>query len=190
MKKVGFFLHFLVFLNIIQYLYIVRKIMIKFYYGFIGLLWTMLLLVSPCFVWATDGTNVFNWGATKLLDDIYSDQKQNNEAVQDTKMDYVSSDACNELSLDGRFTISKTLCYIKQSLHHYLQYVIYVGLSAAVIFLIWNGFKIITSSDREKEMGNFKKNLKYLIIWVILLVSFYAIIEIFVSVVNLLSPWE
>jgi len=156
--------------------------MIKFYYGLIGLFSTMVLLISPCM-----GADVFSWGATNLLDEIYRDQKVD-DTVQETAVDHISSNSCNELWLDKRFTISWTLCYIKQSMHHYLQYIVYIGLSAAVIFLIWNGFKLITSSDREKEMGNFTKNLKYLIIWVILLVAFYAIIEIFTSIVNLLSP--
>jgi hypothetical protein len=63
----------------------------------------------------------------------------------------------------------------------------YIGLSAATILLIWNGFKLVTSSDREKQMTTFKKNLIYIIIWVVLLVAFYFIIDVFVSFVNLVG---
>lgn len=159
----------------------------KIYYGLVSLVGTLVLLVSPCFVEAT-GSSIFEGGATKLVDDIYRDQKRDSDTVQNTSFDNVSSTACNELRVDERFTIFKTLCYIKEELHNYLQYVIYIGLSAAVMLLIWNGFKLITASNREEQMKKFTTNLKYIIIWVILLVSFYAIIEIFVTIVNLISP--
>lgn len=161
--------------------------MIKIYYSLIGLFWAIFLLVSPCYIEAAGTTNIFNWGATDLLDEIYKDQKKD-DTVQETAIDHVNSVSCNEPSVGDGFTISRTLCYIKQEMHNYLQYVVYIGLSAAVIFLIWNGLKIITSSNKETQMWEFKKNLKKLIIWVVILVAFYAIIEIFVSIVNLLSP--
>jgi 4-hydroxybenzoate polyprenyltransferase len=63
----------------------------------------------------------------------------------------------------------------------------YVGLTAATILLIRNWFKIVTSTDREKQVGVFKKNLLYIVIWVVLLIWFYYIIDIFVSVVNLVT---
>jgi hypothetical protein len=66
-----------------------------------------------------------------------------------------------------------------------MQYAIYFWLTAATIFLIRNGFKIVTSQDREKEINAFKKRFMYVVIGVVLLVSFYIIIDIFVSVVNL-----
>jgi hypothetical protein len=56
------------------------------------------------------------------------------------------------------------LCNIKANLGNYLQYVVYIGLTAATILLIRNGFKLVTASDRGKQMSEFKKNFIYIII--------------------------
>jgi 4-hydroxybenzoate polyprenyltransferase len=63
----------------------------------------------------------------------------------------------------------------------------FIGLTAATILLIRNWFLIVKSTDREKQIWVFKKNLLYIVIWVFLLIWFYYIIDIFVSVVNIVT---
>lgn len=109
--------------------------------------------------------------------------RKKSQEVQNTEYDNVTSrNPCDNIK--SQFTISRTLCSIKQYSRDYIQYIMYIWLTAATIFLIWNGFKIVTSSDREKQISTFKTNLKYIVIWVLLLTSFYYIIDIFVSVIN------
>ena len=55
---------------------------------------------------------------------------------------------------------------------------------AATIFIIRNWFKIVTATDKEAQIKKFTSNMLHLAIWVILLTSFYFILEAFVSVVN------
>lgn len=109
--------------------------------------------------------------------------------VQRTDLDVISSkaDTCDWMTPDSRFTLTRTLCSVKENIKDYLQYVMYIWLSAATIFLIWNWFKIVTSTDRAKQMQTFKKNLIYIVIWVVLLTWFYYMIDIFVGVVNVLT---
>lgn len=170
-------------------------------YGFVAiLLWiiSMIVILPQNVYWQevvptsqnsqNSQYSVFNNDSTDVLHYFYYEaNKKSSDRVQNTELDYVNSNSCRELGVDSRFTISRTLCYIKENIGDYLQYIMYVGLSAAVIFLIWNGFQLVTASDREKQMSAFKKNLIYIIIWVILLVSFYFIINIFVSFVNLIA---
>ena len=126
----------------------------------------------------------------RVLDYAYgkANEKVSNE-VQNTDLDVVSSkvSVCDWIAPDMRFSITRTLCSIKQESKDYLQYVVYFGLAVATFFLIRNGFKIVTSSDREKQISAFKKNLLYVIVWVVLLIGFYYIIDIFVSVVNMIA---
>lgn len=123
-----------------------------------------------------------------ILDHINNKaNKKQSDRVQDTKLNNVQS-VCNELAGDGRiqkFTITKTLCNIKMKIASYLQYIIYIWLTAATIILIRNGFQLVTAEDKWKQMWVFKKNIMYIVIWVVLLVAFYYILDIFVSVVNL-----
>ena len=117
---------------------------------------------------------------TKANDDKWS-------RVQKTAADSINSKYCNELYLEWNFTLARTLCSIKYSIRGYLQYVAYIWLVAATIFIIRNWFMIVTATDKEGQMKKFKKNMINLIIWVVLLTSFYFILEAFVSVVNFLA---
>ena len=161
----------------------------KFYSLLVILFSITVVLCFPSSIWATDIDNVLNRWVTGLIDDIYRDQKPGRDSVQETALDTVSSEDENDTGVTKEFTITRTLNSIKDKLHGYLQYIVYIWLSAAVILLIWNGFQIITSSDKEKQMGVFKKNFTYILIWVLLLVAFYTIIDIFVGIVNLISRY-
>lgn len=145
-------------------------------------------IISAIFPIDTHANYNRNQNPVKIVDDIKDKANKNkSDQVQNTDYDNTSSRSCSEVSLDDRFTISRTLCNIKDHSKDYLQYIMYVWLTAATILLIWNGFKIVTSSDREKQVATFKKNLTYIIIWVVLLTGFYYIIDIFVSVVNIIA---
>ena len=125
----------------------------------------------------------------KLVDDVKKNaNKKKSQEVQNTEYDKVTGKAsmCAEIPADGRFTISRTLCNLKSLSRDYIQYIMYIWLTVATILLIRNWFQLVTSSDREKQMSVFKKNLIYIVIWVFLLIGFYYLIDIFVSVVNLI----
>ena len=194
MKKVWFFLHFFGFLGIIDCLYFLLFAMKKISYA-IMMLFVMLWCVAlPVYTLAQseqknhEGKGYFSESADPMtLVTQYYRNTNKTDPVQETDLDVVTSDGCTELRVDGRFTISRTLCNIKSNIWNYLQYLMYIWLTAATIFLIRNGLKIVTSPDKEKQMSTFKKNLIYIIIWVVLLTWFYYVIDIFVSVVNLVE---
>ncbi len=118
----------------------------------------------------------------------YNANKHKIEEVQQTQLDNISSN-CNDSIwwVSWRFTITKTICNIKSQMGSYLQYVIYIWLSLATILLIRNGFKLVTSKDKWNQMKEFGKNIVKIIIWVILLISFYYILDVFVSVINFVA---
>ena len=163
-------------------LYIMKKILYSFMIIF-GIL-SLILPISESKAWNFDQSS-----PVKIVEDVkYAANKNKSEQVQKTEYDAVSSrGTCAEIPADGRFTIARTLCSLKNLSRDYIQYLMYVGLTAATILLIRNWFKIVTSTDREKQVGVFKKNLLYIVIWVVLLIWFYYIIDIFVSVVNLVT---
>jgi hypothetical protein len=126
--------------------------------------------------------------ATDLLKKTYREANDGEGSkVQATPLDSVSSKYCSDLSTPSNFTISRTLCNIKSWIKWYLQYIMYIWLVWATIFIIRNGFQVVTASDKEAQMKTFKKNMINLIIWVLLLTCFYFILEAFVSVVNFIA---
>lgn len=157
---------------------------------FLGII--MSIVMVPSFMFA-DNIELKNnskyfqpWASTaNLTDTIHKKIPE-----QENELDNVTSKySCAELSLwrESNYTITKTLCFIKEHIHDYLQYAVYVWLVWATIFLIWNWFKIVISQEKEKQIGIFTKNLKYIIFWVILITCFYMIIDAFVSIVNLIT---
>lgn len=107
--------------------------------------------------------------------------------VQVTPLNKVRSDDFCDLNVDKTFTITRTFCSIKNNIKGYLQYIVFIWLVAATIFIIRNWFRLVTAPDKEAYMKDFKKHITYIIIWVILLTSFYFILEAFVSVVNFIA---
>ena len=166
----------------------------------VALLWIIsMIVILPSNVYGQEdgkklydvshNNSVFDQNPVWVLDYFHQQaNKKSSDRVQRTKLDKVESTKCDEsIAVEGSFTITRTLCNIKMHIWDYLQYVMYVGLAAATILLIWNWFKLVTASDREKQIWTFKKNLIYIIIWVVLLVAFYFIVDVFVSFVNLVA---
>ncbi len=129
----------------------------------------------------------FNQSPTMVLEAVkHNANKYKSEQVQNTQYDNIQSN-CGELWVDSRFTITRTLCNIKEHSKSYLQYVIFIWLTLATILIIRNWFKLVTSPDRWKEIKNFQKNIIYIVIGVALILSFYWILDIFVSLVNFVT---
>lgn len=143
-----------------------------------------------------DGEKTTSWKFTDDPTDLlkmvhHKANEDNGSRVQVTPVNNVTSKVsyCDIAITDKRFTLTKTFCSIKLAIKWYLQYIMYIWLTGATIFIIRNWFKIVTATDKEKQIWVFKKNMINLIIWVILLTSFYFILDVFVSVVNFVA-WD
>ena len=122
-----------------------------------------------------------------LLETVkHNANKYKSEEVQNTPLDNTNSLVCNESLWWAKrsFTITRTLCNIKLNMKPYLQYIIYIWLTAATILIIRNWFLLVVSPDRSKQIKTFQKNILYIIIGVALILSFYRILDIFVSFIN------
>ena len=135
-----------------------------------------------------ESSRKFEQSPVSVLNSVkWNANKNKSDQVQNTKLDGISSRiGCQDIPLDTKYTISRTLCNIKWNIKSYLDYLVYIWLTAATILIIWNWFKLVTSEDRWKQIWEFKKNIINIIIWVVLVIGFYYIIDIFVSVVNLI----
>jgi len=136
--------------------------------------------------WPTD----WDWSKNpvEILDTVKRNANaEKSEEVQNTQWDDVTSRYCLDLDSNSNFTITRTLCYLKNNSWNYLQYIMYAWLTLATILIIRNWFKLVTSPDREKQMTTFKKNILYITIWITLLLWFYYFLDIYVWVINLFS---
>ena len=72
-----------------------------------------------------------------------ADKANEDIKVQDTKLDKIT----NKQGTYGKnYQITNTLERIRKNIQPYLQWILYIGLIAATILLIWNGFRLVTNS--------------------------------------------
>ena len=154
-------------------------------------MWIFAALISSFLVSNTANAQTdrnFDQSPVRILETVKKNANaKKSEEVQKTQLDNTTSKWCTDIGVDSRFTFTRTLCYIKNNVWSYLQYVMFIWLTAATILIIRNGFKLVTSDDREKQISTFKKNLIYIIIWVALLLGFYYFLDIYVWIINLFS---
>ena len=156
-------MHFYLFSDIIKRLYDIHKNMKKLTYLLLTIFILLELPISICLADKKSGRS-FNNSPVSIFDEVKDKANKDTDKVQDTKLDPINSKSSNELGVDSRFTITKTLNFIKDNIQDYLQYVMFFGFSLATLFLVWNGFKLVTSQDREKEIKSFTKKVIYTVI--------------------------
>lgn len=104
-------------------------------------------------------------------------------SVQDTRLNDVTNNPIWGKTIGKQYQISNTLIWLSTSnnwIMPYIQWTLYIWLTWATILLIWNGFLIVTG----KKPSETKENIKWILIWVILMTWFYAIIEIISAIIN------
>jgi hypothetical protein len=109
------------------------------------------------------------------------------ESNADYKIQQTALDGATDLqwSYQSQYKIANTLDWLRKNINPYLQRVVYIWLSAAVILLIYNGFLMVTNSlHGEWDMAKLKKRFIYIVIGVILITGFYFIIQLVISLLN------
>jgi len=108
--------------------------------------------------------------------------------VQQTALDTATA---SQWAYASQYKIANTLDWFRNNINPYLQWAVYIWLSAAVILLIYNGFLMVTNAAHgEGEVAKIKKNIMNIVIWVIILTGFYFIVKLAVSLINSLFWWS
>lgn len=117
----------------------------------------------------------------KILDTVV--WKSNDDyKIQQTSLDNVTD---KQWWYASSYKIANTLDWLRNNINPYLQRAVYIGLSVAVILLIYNGFLMVTNAiHKEWEVVKIKKNIMNIIIGVILLTGFYFIIKLVGSIIT------
>ena len=108
-------------------------------------------------------------------------------ANQDYKIQQTALDSATDKqgSYQSQYKIANTLDWLKNNIAPYLQWMVYIGLAAATILLIYNGLLMVTNSlHGTGDITKLKKNISYIIIGVIILTGFYFIIRLVVALLS------
>jgi hypothetical protein len=130
-----------------------------------------------------------NWNAGKNspvdLLNAFNDVTNAEHRIQETALDGVTSQSAG-YSGNIKFRITNTLEYLKNNIHPYIQWIVYLGLALATILLIYNGFLMVTNvvNGGQGELSKIKGNFINIGIGVIVLTGFYYLIDIITAIIN------
>jgi hypothetical protein len=148
----------------------------------IGLFLTFLSFVSTSKAevltwWGKFGSDPEN--IAKTVAELANDETSTR--VQDTKLDWITNITAGSVS--HQYQISNTLIRLSNNenwIMPYIQWTLYIWLVWATILLIWNWFLLVTG----KKLKDAQENIKYILLWVIIMTWFYAIIEVISAILN------
>lgn len=109
-----------------------------------------------------------------------------NTLAQDANEDRIFDNQLNSVSrLDGGYTqtfkITNTLDSIRIKIAPYMQWAVFLGLSIAVLLIIYNGFLLVTNNVSDMKLEKAKSNIINILTGVAVLTGFYLIIRLVVS---------
>lgn len=143
----------------------------------------------PVLSFAQSDNSRWKYGANpiQILDNVVSDANQDYK-IQQTALDGATDKWSSIWSSSAKIT--HTLDRLRNNINVYLQWMVYIWLSIAVILLIYNGFLMVTNAiHKEGETAKVKKNIINIAIGVIILTGFYFIIKLAVSLINAIFWW-
>jgi hypothetical protein len=144
--------------------------------------------VFSSFGFAQQTTTWWNYGDNpiQILDKVVENANQDYQ-IQQTALNWATD---TQWAYQSQYKIANTLDRFRNNINPYLQWAVYIGLTVAVILLIYNGFLMVTNAlHKEWDLTKVKKRIIYIVIWIILLTWFYFIIKLAVSLINSIFGW-
>lgn len=99
--------------------------------------------------------------------------------IQDNELDDIDG---SQWPYPSNMRIANTLSSFWQQIAPYLQWVVYIWLVAAVVMIIIQAYRLVVWW--ESEQWDAKEKITNVLIWVLILGTFYLIIQVFVAVIN------
>lgn len=112
-----------------------------------------------------------------ILNDIRSNGKTD---IVNTRLDDVQRSAW--MFGEPQWKIADTLDSVRQNLAFYLQWIMFIWLAWAVMFIMINGIRLMVMPLSPSQAGTVKKRILYVVLGILLMTWFYFIYKIFLSV--------
>lgn len=122
--------------------------------------------------WDWDQWPVKRWSRDASPNDVL-DQVREWRGVQDTQLDHVQRQPW--------WSVEWTLDWVRMEIWTYINWAVFIGLSIAVILIIYNWLLLVTTSMNESVLEKVKTRLMYLWVWVLIMTGFYVIIQLVMS---------
>lgn len=121
----------------------------------------------------------FGSSPLEILDNVTDRANPANDRIQDTALDNVTH---SEWSYPFAYRLANTFDSIRRRSAPYLDWMFYIGLSVAVILLIWQWFQLVIG----KTFADIRKPITNIVVGVVVLTGVYLMIKLVTSVVALI----
>jgi hypothetical protein len=112
-----------------------------------------------CTFAAKDSRGLYGSQPAEVLDSVVGQANQTT-SYQETALNGVNSDSP---TYDSNYKLSNTFDWLRMNIATYLQRAVYIGLTVAVILLIYNGFLMVTHTiTKSGDFAKMKKNVMYI----------------------------
>ncbi len=141
------------------------------------------LLFSTNILYAAtwSSTSERQWNPMQMLDN-FANKVNKEDRIQDTALNDISN---IQWQYASEYKISNTLDSIRIQIAPYIQWVMYIWLSLAVLGIIYNGFLMVTNSIHGNGTSEkVKSRIINISIGVGLLTGFYVIIQILLATIS------
>ncbi|RKW25547.1 hypothetical protein D8B45_00240 [Candidatus Gracilibacteria bacterium] len=129
------------------------------------------------------GVRVNRGSSPEEIASTIADRANEDEKIQDTKMNKINN---KQGGYPKQYQLTNTAEWIRKNIQPYLQWILYIGLIAATILLIWNGFRLVTNSTLGGgDIKTVKNNIKNILIGVLIMTGFLVIIKLTMAVINM-----
>ncbi len=111
----------------------------------------------------------------EILKDIVDQDKSD---IVKTKLDWVT----NNQEFNAENKISSTLESVRENISYYLQRVVFLALSGAVLLIIYNWLRLVLSPVSAEEASAIKTRMIYIALWILLVTWFYFVLKILIAI--------
>jgi|GEM_PF-504789 len=148
----------------------------------ISLLACSMLLSGAVFAGTTTSNSWGDKGSTptQILDSI-AGQANVEYKIQDTALDSVNDD---QGAFASKYKLANTLDSLRIKIAPYLQWAFYIGLSMAVIMIIYYGLLLVTGAVTGEDIKKTLGKIKNIAIGVGILTGFAIIIRLFIALLS------
>lgn len=137
--------------------------------------------VISSLVFGQQGRGSYGSDPIEILDTIVNDANEDYK-IQESPLERIDE---RQGGLPSQYKIANTLDSIRQNIARYIQRIVFIGLTIAVIGLIYLGFLMVTNSvSNAGKIDRVKKWIQGIVIGIIVLTWFYAIIRLIVALLT------
>jgi hypothetical protein len=95
-------------------------------------------------------------------------------------------DVYNKETFGNENKISWTLDSVRENVSFYLNWIVFLGLSAATVLIVYNWILLMTTPISGDQKTKVIENIKHIAIWIVAMTGFYFLIRIVLSILNLI----